>query len=206
MDKMTPVELKAVRHIRNSLVHHGHAPTVRELQKALGYGSPRSAALILSALISKGVLKRRPGGEMQLIHDPEEDVSNARTVDVPLVGAIACGAPILAEENIEAMVPVSKSFIRSGHRYFLLRAKGDSMTEANIKNGDFVLVKQQPTAEDGDIVAALIDDEATLKEFHRSGDAVILKPRSHNKKHQPIILRGNFQIQGVVVETGLNLR
>jgi len=203
---MTPVELKAIRHIRNSLVHHGHAPTVRELQRALGYGSPRSASLILSALISKGVLKRRPGGAMQLIHDPEEDVSNARTVDVPLVGTIACGAPILAEENIEAMVPVSKSFIRSGHRYFLLRAKGDSMTGANIKDGDFVLVKQQPTAENGNIVAALIDDEATLKEFHRSGDAVILKPKSHNKKHQPIILRGDFQVQGVAVATGLDLR
>ena len=206
MDEMTAVQLKAIRHIRNSLVHYGRAPTVRELQKALGYGSPRSASLILSALISKGVLKRRASGQMQLRHDPEEEVNNARTVDVPLVGTIACGVPILAEENIEAMVPVSKSFIRSGHRHFLLRAKGDSMTEAGIKDHDFVLVRQQPTAEDGDIVAALIDDEATLKEFHRSGDAVILKPRSHNKKHQPIVLREDFQVQGVVVAMGLDLR
>ena len=80
------------------------------------------------------------------------------------------------------------------------------MTEAGIKNGDFVLVKQQPTAENGNIVAALIDDEATLKEFHRSDDAVILKPRSRNKKHQPIILRGDFQVQGVVAATGFNLK
>ena len=203
---MTPMQLKAVRHIRNSLVHHGRAPTVRELQKALGYGSPRSASLILSSLISKGILRRRASGQVQLVNDPEEEMSNARTADVPLVGTISCGAPILAEENIEAMVPVSKSFIRSGHRYFLLRAKGDSMTAAGIKDGDFVLVKQQPTAEDGDIVAALIDDEATLKEFHRSGDVVILKPKSHNKKHQPIILRGDFQIQGVVVGTGFDVR
>ena len=205
MEEMTPMELKAVRHIRNSLVNHGHAPTVRELQKALGYGSPRSASLILSSLISKGVLKRRTSGQMQLIRDPEEEVSNARTVDVPLVGNIACGMPILAEENIEAMIPVSKSFIHSGQRYFLLRAKGDSMTEAGIKDGGFVLVKQQSTAENGNIVAALIDDEATLKEFHRSDDAVILKPKSHSKKYQPIILRDDFQIQGVVIATLPNL-
>jgi repressor LexA len=206
MDEMTPVELKAVRHIRNSLIHHGRAPTVRELQKVLGYGSPRSASLILSSLITKGILKRRMSGQMQLVKDPEEEVSNARTIDVPLVGSISCGAPILAEENIEAVVPVSKSFIRSNHRYFLLRANGDSMTEAGIKNGDFVLVRQQTKAEDGDIVAALIDDEATLKEFHRSGDAVILKPRSRNKKHQPIVLRKDFQVQGVVVVAGLDLK
>lgn len=203
---MTPVELKAVRHIRNGLIHHGRAPTVRELQKALGYGSPRSASLILASLITKGILKRRAKGQVQLVKDPEEEVSNARTVDIPLVGTISCGAPILAEENIEVMVPVSKSFIRSDHRYFLLRAKGDSMTEAGIKDHDFVLVRQQPTAENGDIVAALIDDEATLKEFHRSEDAVILKPKSRNKKHQPIVLREDFQVQGVVVATGLNLK
>ena len=80
------------------------------------------------------------------------------------------------------------------------------MREAGIKDHDFVLVRQQPTAENGDIVAALIDDEATLKEFHRSEDAVILKPKSRNKKHQPIVLREDFQVQGVVVATGLNLK
>lgn len=194
---------QAIRFIRNRLLHFGRAPSIRELQYELGFKWPRSAALILSALIGKGVLKRASTGELRLVNDPEEDKSNARTVEVPLVGSIACGAPILAEENIEAMVPVSKSFVRPGHRHFLLRAKGDSMTGAGIYNGDFVMVRQQPTAKDGDIVVAIIDDEATLKEFRRSGDAVILKP--HNKKYQPIVLRSDFQVQGVVVAKGLDL-
>lgn len=197
-------QMQAIRFIRNRLVHFGRAPSIRELQHDLGFKWPRSAALILSALIVKGVLKRTSTGELRLVNDPEEDKSNARTVEVPLVGSIACGAPILAEENIEAMVPVSKSFARPGHRHFLLRAKGNSMTGAGIEDGDFVLVRQQPVAKNGDIVVALIDDEATLKEFRRSGDAVILKSR--NKKYQPIVLRNDFQVQGIVVAKGLDLK
>lgn len=197
-------QMQAIRFIRNRILQFGRAPSIREIQLALGYKWPRSAALILSALIEKGVLKRASTGELRLVNDPEEEKNNARTVEVPLVGSIACGAPILAEENIEAMIPISKSFVRPGHRHFILRAKGDSMTGAGIKDGDFVLVRLQPVAKDGEIVVALIDDEATLKEFHRSGDAVILKPR--NKKHQPIVLRNDFQVQGVVVAKGLDLK
>lgn len=197
-------QMQAIRFIRNRILQFGRAPSIREIQLALGYKWPRSAALILSALIEKGVLKRASTGELRLVNDPEGDKNNARTVEVPLVGSIACGAPILAEENIEAMIPISKSFVRPGHRHFILRAKGDSMTGAGIKDGDFVLVRQQPVAKDGEIVVALIDDEATLKEFHRSGDAVILKPR--NIKHPPIVLRNDFQVQGVVVAKGLELR
>lgn len=199
----TDKQTQAIRYIRNQLVQHGRAPSIRELQRAMKFKWPRSAALLIETIIKKGFVKRTESGELRLIKDPEEDKSNARTVDVPLVGSIACGAPILAEENVEAMVAISKSFIRPGGRYFLLRAKGDSMTGAGIEDGDCVLVKQQPTAENGDIVVALIDDEATLKEFHRSGDAVILKP--HNKKYQPIIVRNDFQVQGVVTAKGLDL-
>lgn len=201
---MTSKQLGALRHIRSQLIHFGRSPSIRELQKVLKFKWPRSAALVVSALIENGVLKRTSAGELRLVHDPDEDKNNARTVDVPLVGAVACGTPILAEENIEAKVPVSKSFVRPGYRYFLLRAKGDSMTGAGINDGDFVLVKQQPIAKDGEIVVALIDDETTLKEFRRSGDAVILKPR--NKKYPPIILRNDFQVQGVVVAKGLDLK
>lgn len=110
-----------------------------------------------------------------------------------------CGLPILAEENIEGMIPVSVDLARPGSKYFFLRASGDSMNEAGINDGDFVLVRQQTFAEDGDSIVALIDDEATIKEFRRTKDAVVLKPRSSNKKHQPILLTSNFQIQGVVV-------
>jgi repressor LexA len=198
-DKLKPKESEALKSIRNYFMHRGKIPSMRELMASLGYKSPRSATLIIDSLIKKGFLKKRPDGEMQLIRGSENDVSHERTVNIPLVGRVACGLPILAEENIEAMLPVSTKLAYPGSRYFFLRAIGDSMNEAGIDDGDFVLVRQQQSANDGDIVVALIDDEATIKEFHRKKSAVILKPRSSNKKHQPIILTSNFEIQGVVV-------
>ena len=168
----------------------------------LGYKSPRSGALIIDSLIKKDFLKRKPDGEIQFLRDSElNEANHERTVNVPFVGRVACGLPILAEENIEAMIPVSTKLAYAGSKYFILRAIGDSMNEADIDDGDFVLVRQQQNANDGDIVVALIDDEATIKEFHRKNGAVILKPKSSNKKHQPIILTSNFEIQGIVVKT-----
>jgi len=200
-DKLKLKESEALKYVRNCLMHRGKAPSVRELMTALGYKSPRSATLIIDVLIKKGFLKKRPDGEIQLIKGSEDDINHEHTVNVPLVGRVACGLPILAEENIEAMLPVSTKLAHPGSRYFFLRAIGDSMNEAGIDDGDFVLVRQQQNANDGDIVVALIDDEATIKEFHRKKSAVILKPRSSNKKHQPIILTTNFEIQGVVITT-----
>src|SRR5690606_25049529 len=106
-----------------------------------------------------------------------------QTVQVPLVGTVTCGAPILAQENIEALIQVSTALAKPGSKYFMLKAKGDSMDAAGINDGDFILVKQQPTAENGQRVVALIDDEATVKEFRCSGNIVTLLPRSSNKKH-----------------------
>lgn len=199
--KINQKHADALKYIRNWLMHHGKAPSVRELMVALGYKSPRSGALIIRELIEKGFLKRRPDGAIQLIKDLEPNVENARTVKVPLVGTVACGSPILAEENIDGTIPVSVDLARPSYKYFFLRASGDSMDQAGINDGDLVLVRQQPVAEDGDIVVALIDDEATIKEFRRTRDALILKPKSSNKNHQPIIVTDNFQIQGVVAAT-----
>lgn len=194
-------EAEALRYLRNAIVHEGRSPSVRELRDALGYKSPRSAFLVLNSLIQKGWVKRKPGGDLQLRRDLEEQEDHARTVDVPLVGAVRCGTPLLAEENIEAYIPVSRSMARPGNKYFLLRATGDSMNAAGIEEGDLLLVRQQSYAENGDVVVALVDDEATVKELHREKTAVILKPRSRNKSHRPIILSDNFLIQGVVTTT-----
>lgn len=195
----THKQLAAIRHIRNSIAHRGRMPSVRELMAALGYKSPRSAQDILEQLAEKGVVKKRPNGEYQLIKNPDLGPIHAQTVNVPLLGVIAAGSPILAEENFEGFIPVSTSLAKPGSNYFLLRVEGDSMNEVGINNGDLVLVRQQPMAEEGQNVVALIDDEATVKEFHRGRNAVILKPRSINKKHQPIILTEDFQIQGLVI-------
>lgn len=196
---VTNKELEAIREIRNSIMHIGRIPSMRELMSSLGYRSPRSASLIVNKLIKKGALRRKDDGSLQFIKSLGDDTTRAQTVDIPLVGVVACGAPILAQENIQAKIPVSIKLARPPHRYFLLKATGDSMNQKGIDDGDFVLVRQQITAKNGDTVVALIDNEATVKEFHEAGETVILKPRSRNKQHQPIVLTKDFQIQGVVV-------
>src|SRR3989339_558197 len=109
-----------------------------------------------------------------------------KMVSVPLYDTVSCGQPSLAVSDVKEMVPVSTKFAKPPFKYFLLKAKGDSMNEAGINNGDNVV--------------ALIDDEATIKEFYREGEKIVLKPKSTNKAHQPIILTRDFKIQGVVVE------
>lgn len=198
---LSPVELRALTQIRNLIVHRGQAPSVRELAAALAYKSPRSAAVIIERLIEAGWLARRAGGKLQLLRHPPDDIDHARTVAVPLVGSASCGSPLLAVENTEAMIHVSIRLAPPPRRYFLLRAKGDSMNEAGIEDGDLVLVRQQQTATDGDRVVALIDDEATIKEFRRGAGVVTLRPCSRNPAHRPIVLTHDFLVQGVVVAT-----
>lgn len=191
-------DLKALRYLRNSIVNEGRSPSVRDLARALGYKSPRTAFLVLNDLIERGWLKRKPDGDLQFRKDLPEAGDHARTVEIPLVGNIACGAPLLAEQNIEARISVSTSLARPGGKYFLLRAVGDSMNKAGVDDGDLVLVRRQATADNGDRVIALIDDEATVKELHREKDVVLLRPKSTNKKHKPIVVTDDFIIQGVV--------
>lgn len=199
--RLSPTDTRALVFIRNLIVHKGRGPSVRELAAELGFRSPRSGALVLERLAAAGFVGRKADGELQLLRSPPGTRDRAQTVRVPLVGSAPCGAPMLATQNIEGWIPVSEELARPPHRYFLLRAVGDSMTESGIPDGSLVLVRQQPTAENGDVVVALIDDEATIKEFRRSGDVVTLLPRSRARKHRPIILSREFLVQGVAVAT-----
>ena len=198
---VTNKELEAIREIRNSLMHVGRVPSMRELMASLGYRSPRSASFIVDKLIKKGVLRRKDNGNLQFLKSLGDDTTRAETLDDPLVGMVACGAPMLAKENVQAKIPISTKLAKPPHHYFLLKAKGDSMDQKGIDDGDLVLVRQQTTAKDGDTVVALIDDEATIKEFRIGCETFVLKPRSKNKQHQPIVLTKDFQVQGVVVTT-----
>lgn len=195
-------ELEALKIIRNYLVHQGRMPSVRELMTGMDYKSPRSSAVLLKILEEKEILKKKSDGSYQIVdfEIPEDYGSRAQTVKIPLLGSVACGMPIFADENIEAEVSISIEMIKSGYKYFLLRAEGDSMDEAGINNGDLLLIRQQQNAENGDRILALIDEEATVKEYNKSGGMVILKPKSTNKIHQPIILTSDFRIQGIVEE------
>ncbi len=203
--QLSDKELATLRHIRNWLVHKGRPPSIRELTGALDYKSPRSAALIINRLIELKMVRRRENGGLQLLNSSGNELGHAQTVDVPLVGAVPCGTPMLAEENVEAMVRVSTEMARPPHRYFILRAKGDSMNQGGIDDGAMVLVRQQPIAGEGDRVVALIDNEATIKEYRRSNGMIVLMPRSTNQEHKPIILMSDFQVQGIVVAVLPNL-
>jgi len=202
---LTPKQIEAIKLIRNYTVHMGYSPSIRKLMSLLGYKSVKAVQDILFVLEKEKIIQKDNNGKYKLISDPQLGQAHAQTINVPIVGFVACGSPILAEENIEGYIPVSTSLAKTG-KYFLLHAKGNSMNEAGIENGDLVLVRQQSTANEGDRVVALIDDEATIKEFHKEENVVVLRPRSSDPNHKPIILEENFQIQGVVVTSITNVQ
>lgn len=200
-NRVSNKELEVIQAMRNFILKYGKMPSTRELMTALKYKSPRSAAILMQDLLEKGILNKKEDGSFQLIEfEVNEDIGDrAQTVKIPLLGTVACGTPIFAHENIEAEIPVSVKLVKPNNKYFLLRASGDSMNKSDINDGDLVLIKQQDWAENGDNVVALIDDEATVKEYRSNGQTIVLKPNSTNRNHQPIILTRDFKVQGVVV-------
>src|SRR5271170_3213707 len=118
MENFSHKQLDAIRHIRNWIAHRGRTPSVRELMGTLGYKSPRSAQDILEQLAKKGIIKKFDSGEYQLLRDPDLGQAHTQTVNIPVVGTVAAGTPILAEENIEGFVPISISLAKPGSSYF----------------------------------------------------------------------------------------
>lgn len=199
MNRVDKKDLEGYSFIRNQIVHGGVTPSLRRIGEAVGYRSPRSVQLMLERLAKRALLSYKDGKiELSHLNTPE---MNEQTIRVPLVGRAACGLPTLAEQDIETYLDISTKIARSGRQYFLLRAQGDSMDKSGILDGDLVLVRRQPTAEEGEIIVALINDSATIKHFHRKKDLVILKPNSSDKTMGPIFLSEEFLIQGVVVQT-----
>ena len=182
---------------------HGYPPTVREIGEAVGLASPSTVHAHLANLERAGLIKRDPTKPraLELRRDPRPEPARA-VADVhrlPLVGEIAAGGPLLADQNVEDYVPVPEPLARGGEE-FLLRVKGDSMINAGILEGDLVVVRRAQTAEDGDIVVALAGgdetaDEATVKRFFRDGRRVRLQPE--NDELEPIYA-DHVQILGKV--------
>ncbi len=200
-NNLDPKEFKALFFIRNGIVYQGKSPSLRAIGEHLGFKSPRSAYVLVDRLIEKGYVGKTKLGNLRLIKDIDGRNNAEHVVELPLVGNAPCGLPLLAEENIEAWISISQRIAKPGAKYFLLRAIGNSMNLAGIKDGDLMLVRQQPVAENGDRVVALIDDSATIKEFHRKKDKIVLMPRSNDPNYKPIILDGDFMVQGVVINT-----
>ena len=180
---------KVLQVIRDSVQKRGYPPSMREIGEAVGLTSTSSVARQLATLQRKGYLRRdanRPRAvEVTVPGDDPTGEGDARPTPayVPVVGRIAAGGPILAEQVVEDVFPLPRQLVGDG-QLFLLQVKGDSMIEAAIADGDWVVVRQQPTADNGDIVAALLDNEATVKTFKRKDGHVWLMP--HNEAYSPI--------------------
>lgn len=186
-----------------AVIHsRGAPPTIREIMDRFDINSTNGVRTTLAALEKKGHIRRHPrlSRGIELI-DPAPSPVSLDTLEIPVLGRVAAGAPILAEEHVESTVHVDRSLIPSSGTVFALRVQGDSMIGAGILDGDIVIARQQETADRGDIVVALIDDEATVKRFDHGPDGVRLLPE--NPDYAPIEINGEdgveFRIAGRVV-------
>ncbi len=191
---LTPRQQRVLTVIRDSIESRGYPPSMREIGQRVGLTSSSSVAHQLRVLEEKGFLKRDPNRPRALsVYSPTDPVTAEDETGVgdavpaptyvPMVGRIAAGGPILAEERVEEVMPLPKSLVGGG-TLFLLEVSGDSMIDAAICNGDYVVIRQQPSAENGEVVAAMIDGEATVKTFQRRDGHVWLLP--HNQAYDPI--------------------
>jgi len=198
---LTARQQAILRVIEDITAERGYPPSVREIGHGVGLTSSSSVAHQLRALQEMGYLRKDPNRPRALVVSrpgqavQELDVSPIRTTAVPLVGRIAAGGPILAEQHTEDIMDLPKDLVGDGE-LFMLTVVGDSMIDAAICDGDYVVVRRQPTCENGDIVAALLDDEATVKTFKRRDGHVWLMP--HNPAYEPI-LGDHAQVLGKVV-------
>ncbi|MFH8567922.1 transcriptional repressor LexA [Streptomyces sp. NPDC017993] len=188
---LTDRQRRVIEVIRDSVQRRGYPPSMREIGQAVGLSSTSSVAHQLMALERKGFLRRDPHrprayevrGSDQTTSAATDTAGKPAASYVPLVGRIAAGGPILAEESVEDVFPLPRQLVGDGE-LFVLKVVGDSMIEAAICDGDWVTVRRQPVAENGDIVAAMLDGEATVKRFKREDGHVWLLP--HNSAYQPI--------------------
>ncbi len=204
-EKVTKRQQAVLDCIEECIREKGYGPTVREVCQSLGLSSPSTVHVHLKALEDKGMIKRDPLKSRSIalnypLQEPEE-LSNVlqptfgKIVNVPLVGNVAAGSPILAEENITDTISLPTDIVGDAPS-FLLSVRGESMIEAGINDGDYVVVKEQPVANNGDIVVAIIDDGATVKRFYKESDHIRLQPE--NASMEPIITR-DCSIAGKVV-------
>lgn len=207
-DKLTKRQAQILAYIKECIEEKHYPPSVREIGEAIGLSSPSTVHAHLNALEEKGYIKREGAKSRSMVVTDGAPAEKKETqapavghrydvVTLPLVGNVAAGSPILAEQNIEEQVPVPTTLFGDANS-FLLKVRGDSMIEAGIFDGDTVVVREQKTANNGQIVVALLEDGATVKTFYKERDCVRLQPQ--NPSMEPIFTR-DVQILGIV--TGL---
>ena len=203
MTDLTKRQKQILDFIIKSIDSYGFPPSTSEIQKGFSFKSPNAVQDHLVALEKKGCISRHPhksrGIELLIHTNSRQETGNGNAAEIPIVGQVAAGSPLLAQENLEGTLVVDKSIVKSPDNVFALRVKGDSMINAGILDGDFVLVHQQPIANQGEIVVALIEDEATVKRFYKEKNVIRLQPENENML--PIVVNPkdkNIQILGKV--------
>lgn len=186
-DDLSPTQKKILRFITETIRDHDRSPTIREIGEAFDISSTNGVRYHLKILEERGYIKRARGIsrgiEWREHHVPSPARANAN--EIPIVGQVAAGSPILAVENIEGVIAVDEMFTKS-EECFALRVSGDSMKDGGIFDGDVVIVQPQAIAKNGDVVVALIDDEATVKTYTRRNGRVVLK--AENPNYENIVL------------------
>jgi repressor LexA len=209
--ELTDRQKEVFEFIRNKMELEKRPPTVREIGTHFSISSTNGVRSILSALIKKGYIRRNPklsrGLELEYSNDesshlpfhPNQDNHSSLGTEIPIVGCVAAGTPILAVQNLEGTVFVDREFLSRQANVFALRVKGDSMIEAGIVDGDLIFARQQSTAESGQMVVAQVEDEATVKYFYPESDHIRLQPA--NARYNPIIVAKDkpFSIAGRVI-------
>ena len=194
--KITKKQEEILEYIKNEILNRGFPPAVREICEAVHLKSTSSVHAHLETLEKNGYIRRDPTKPRAIeILDDNFNLTRREVVNVPIVGTVAAGQPILTVENIENYFPIPAEYMPN-EQSFLLKVKGDSMINIGILDGDQVLVKKQSTARDGDIVVALIEDSATVKTFYKENGYIRLQPE--NDFMDPIIVHGDVQILGKV--------
>jgi repressor LexA len=197
IEAITEPQRRTLAAIRTFASKRGYPPTMDELGEVLGI-APATAHEQVTQLVRKGYLRREPrkARSLEILKEPEHEVSSL--VPVPIVGTVPAGQPLLAAENVIGELLVDGSLVR-GSRCFALQVRGDSMVRADIRNGDYVVVRQQQVAESGDIVVALLGEEATVKRLRIGDDRIELRPE--NPRHRPIVVGpdDDLRIQGKVI-------
>ncbi|HOQ01201.1 MAG TPA: transcriptional repressor LexA [Acetivibrio clariflavus] len=202
--KNEEMQQKILDFLNEQIQLKGYPPSVREICAAVGLKSTSTVHSYLEKLKKEGLIQKdatKPRALKVVKNNKVEEESKSvysrrEMVEVPIIGKVTAGQPILAVENIEDTFPLPLDFVQ-GSNAFMLRIEGDSMIEAGIFDKDYILVKQQSTASNGDIVVALIGDEATVKTFYKENGYVRLQPE--NKYFEPIIVRDNLSILGKVI-------
>lgn len=200
MTKLSKRQQDILDFIKNEVRSKGYPPSVREIGQAVGLASSSTVHGHLSRLEAKGLIRRdptKPRAIEILEVDENANIPRSNVTNVPVVGKVTAGLPITAIENVEEYFPLPERLAPPDEQVFMLEIMGESMIEAGILNGDYVIVKQQSTADNGDIVIALTeDDEATCKRFFKEKDYFRLQPE--NSTMEPIILK-NVSILGKVI-------